>query len=530
VSLYEAATRSPEAFEHAARACGKGWLAALRAGVLPSRQAALDQWVRSPRSLADLARWLADEGRDARLSLIQLLTTTMPDRPRYTTYPLVTLFRLALAGGPHVELPWLWVELLVTIPSEKRVIAQELEREGSRFAPHELAPPIDHVLRSWPAFTHRAMLARRLRGLGKLEPALAMRWLADPALRPIGEEFLSVGVRDHEPGLRELLGSATGGTREAIVRLLRAVDERMSLDGSSESTDDAELQTRLRADPLDATTSMVWCDLLGTRGDPRGEHISLEHAIVGAEPARALELSRAQAEVCAAYRKGIWNRPGGFPFREKYRGRDYVAFASDWGHKIRGTSATIVQRAQKLANHATTVAGPCEVYRGRLPVDTGEAVPVAATGALELELVRVLGDAAMYQSSDLRFARREHPEQPLADPERFVDLCSSFPQLTLAYRFELVWPGTRIPLPHQEGDHYSGGAPLASRLAVYLDENWLSLDLRFPFESFAHPGFLACYDAITSTLGRVLTRSRFLTLTSSADGKRMISRLARFAR
>ncbi|MEO8699861.1 MAG: hypothetical protein ABI867_07445 [Kofleriaceae bacterium] len=532
MSLYEAASASPETFELAARALGKDWLAAMREGMPAGRRGVLDQWIRGSRSLPQITAWLVAEGLDARLVLMQLITDRIGDVGRFGTYPTssLALFRLVAANGPHIELPWLWLELLAEIPGEKKQIAQDFDREGRGFDPRQLASVLDHALRHWEPFSHRAMAARRLRSLGVLQPDLAMRWLGDQALRKIGEEFLGIGVHDHETDLRALLAESAGGEREAIVRLLRKVDERIALDGSTEATDDATLQTRLRADPRDATTSMVWCDLLGMRGDPRGELISLEHAIAGADPDRALELSRAQAEICAAHRKGIWNRPGGWPFREKYRGRDFVGFQSDWGHKIRGTASTILQRAQKLAKHVTSVHGPVEVHLGRSLTDAVEPAAVEPAGALEHELQRVLGEAALYQSGELRFARREHPELPLADEAGFVDLCVQHPQVTLVYRFLLVWPGTRIPLPHQEGEHYSGGVPLQSRLAIYLDENWLSLDLKFPFEEFSHGGFVASYDAICATLGRVLTPSRFVTYASSADCKRMVKRLTRFAR
>jgi hypothetical protein len=65
---------------------------------------------------------------------------------------------------------------------------------------------------------------------------------------------------------------------------------------------------------------------------------------------------------------------------------------------------------------------------------------------------------------------------------------------------------------------------------VHLASRRFNLALRFPFERFDDDGFLAMYDAICKTLGRVMTPSRFSTLVPSADGRRMVSVLARFDR
>ena len=61
-----------------------------------------------------------------------------------------------------------------------------------------------------------------------------------------------VGVADHEAALRHALEDATAGAREAIVRLLRAVDPKLALDGRIHTSDDGELQAQLRVDPNDA--------------------------------------------------------------------------------------------------------------------------------------------------------------------------------------------------------------------------------------------------------------------------------------
>jgi hypothetical protein len=531
VRLHELATDDPHAFERAAIATGTNWLAELRTSVDPARLTALDAWLRMPRTVEEVVGWFTVEGREARWAVVHWCLQLIRELPRYGTYyiGMSTMFRLAmLAGEPAVEAPWLWVELFAAVPGHKRLVAHDLQREARVLRDDLVLPAIEHVLRTWPPFPHRGILARQFEAAGRVTPDLAIRWLADPALRPIGEELLRPRVGELEARLRELLGDAAGGTREALVRLLRTVDDRIALDGTTEATDDAELQARLRADPWDATTSMVWADLLGTRGDPRGDHLSLEHAIATAEPERALELSHAQAALCRDHRKQLWNRPGGFPFREKYRGRELVAFGSDWNHKIRGKLASIVDRVQDFANHVTDVAGPAEVHFGRVR-DLGaiDAVAREPRGDLEASVLDALGGASLFEGP---FARRANPADPLADDAAFRALCVAHPTLTLIYRFQLTWPGTRILLPHQEGEHYSGGEPLSGRLAIYLDDSHLSLVLKFPYEGFDSEGFVTMYEAIGSTLGRVLTPSRFQTIASSADCKRMVSRLAKFDR
>jgi hypothetical protein len=273
----------------------------------------------------------------------------------------------------------------------------------------------------------------------------------------------------------------------------------------------------------------VWIDLLGVQGDPRAEHISLEHAIAAADPERALELSRAQAEVCREHRKAIWNRPGGFPFREKYRGREHVAFQSDWDHKIRGKVATIFDRVQRFTNHVTDVQTPLQIQFGR-PRDVEALEPTEPTSALEEQVIATLGNAAVYAggAKDPRVVVRDVARVPFADEDGFRALCIANPQLTAIYRFELVWPGTRIVLPHHEGAHYADGIALTSSLSIHFAERELKLMLRFPFESFEAPGFVDLYETICDTLGKVMTPTRFHTFTPTADGNRMTRRLARY--
>nr|HEX4313703.1 TIGR02996 domain-containing protein [Kofleriaceae bacterium] len=88
------------------------------------------------------------------------------------------------------------------------------------------------------------------------------------------------------------------------------------------------LEVALAASPTDAATALVYADSLAQRGDPRGELIALQSALV-AEPAAAARdvLDHRAATLLADERTRIWGRPGGFPFVRKWRGRRYFHYA-----------------------------------------------------------------------------------------------------------------------------------------------------------------------------------------------------------
>lgn len=538
MDLFDAVDDSQAIFDAVAQQQRGGWIDALVARVPDARRAALAHEIEirfdpeaTDRALYLEESWLRGEGRDAAWMLARWCRDTLASTTRHSYRCEVNIgFDIVVrAFREEPWIPWAWIEILVAAPAHQRILAGQLA--AIPFGPRAW-PAIRHVLRG-EVFAHRRLVAQRLAREGGVDGPLAIAWLQDPSLRSIAEDFLRTRVVEHEAWLRELLGTELStGTRESTVRLLRRVDPRLSLDGRSEATVDAELQARLRATPADTEILRVWADLLATQGDPRGDHVALEVAVAESGPERAFELSRDVASHLREHRAAIWGKPGGVPYREKYRGRHVVAFQSDWSHRVRGSSVeALVERLQRFANHVTDQRGPTEVHVGRY-LDDGPAIATIAMQPLPLErdLVNVLGDATALTHEHGRFVRRSRPEEPLAYERGLRDVCVAHPDITLHYVFRLTWPGTRVLLPHQEGEHYAAGEPLVGRLAIHLADRQFNLALRFPFESFEDDGFLVLYDAICKTLGRVMTPSRFLTLTPSADGRRIVHRRARFDR
>ena len=412
-----------------------------------------------------------------------------------------------LADGPEV-----WGELLAAVPNHKPQIAYALLATMPD-TPHALAA-IRRVLTTM-VIPHRRLLATRLRASGTLEPALAVTWFADPTLRTIAEEYFTPGLEHHEPLLRKRIEIAKDGEREAIVRLLRRIDPTLTLSGTHDASTDGELQTRLRAAPDDATTAEVWADSLIDRQDPRGELIALELAILRADPERALELSRTQAALVTAHRKALWNKPGGFPFREKYRGRHAFAFASAWDHTMRGSRENILDRVQSFVETATDVRAP-RTARAR---DRAVASKLAAA---------LGGSVTQHRDREGTVLDRAATHEPIADLDALREL-GLVEKVVLVYDFRLAWPNTGIALPHQEGAHYAGGEELRQRLEIALDASRLQLALTFPFESVGDSRLAELYEAMCDTLGRVFTPSRWLAVTPSADGKKLVRKRLRFS-
>lgn len=98
-------------------------------------------------------------------------------------------------------------------------------------------------------------------------------------------------------------------------------------------------------------------------------------------------------------------------------------------------------------------------------------------------------------------------------------------RLSLRYEFRLTYPGSRVPLPYQDGVFYPSGAGLGGSLLVDLAERTCNLYVRFPFEDF-DDGFRRCHDGIEKALGRCFTRSAWYRVTPDAKAKSEIVRKA----
>ena len=507
-------------------------LDALLAAIAPARRAALYEQAERPRET--VGAWISREGRDAGWVLVQWCRDRLGQLPRYGFIDarqmlIVTRFReLVAALRSEPEVPAVWIELLAAVPAHKPPIARglvdALPDDPATFAAIRRGLATLEI-------PSRRLLAIRLRRSGALAPELAVTWFADPTLRPLAEEYFTPGVEDHEQLLRDRLAGAKQGEREAIVRVLRRIDPKLALSGTHDTSTDGELQARLREQPLDEVSAEVWADSLIDRQDPRGEVIALELAIRRTDdPERALELSRAQGTLVATHRKALWNRPGGFPFREKFRGRGAIAFTSDWDHTMRGKLENLVDRVQAFVETCTDVRAPRDVIVGRRHVAALKLRALDEAPASLQRMVAALGaDAVVLADAHGAAIRRTQVREPIADLDAFRAALLEDPDHSIAYEFQLAWPNTGVALPHQEGEHYAGGEPLRSRLQLHLQFRSLDLRLAFPFESEADPRFLELYEAICETLGRVMTPSRWSRLTSSADGKKLVAKRFRFA-
>jgi len=274
-------------------------------------------------------------------------------------------------------------------------------------------------------------------------------------------------------------------------------------------------------------------------GDPRGHHVALEHAIRNARPAEAVELSARQAVHFQEQRSRIVGRPCGVPFREKYRGRQYIRFTSTNWHRLRGgRPAAILRQLQTFALENTDAQAPFVVSPGSLFLQTPEQLlgkerPQRVPTKGEAPLARLLPNATLEALKNQRIFVNATRAGPV-DVEAIDALCKALGDGSITYLFRFS-SGNQVPLPYQEAGHYSGldGAPTApvwSHVTAAPKSRGLQLALFFPFESFEDPGFLRLVDAVEVALGKVLTPSRFYLGSPLVNGKRMDEKKHPFSR
>lgn len=436
--------------------------------------------------------WVAAAGDDGALAMAAWCRAEIGRLRRHHTFDAWRISertRLAIRRFEHRPLgPWLWIELLGAIPSHKRTLAEAVYAQGAVFRENHL-PAVRAAIRA--RISTRGLLFERLRSEGVLALDELVEALADPPLRAIAEAELAPRVAEVEARLRAGLADATPGTREAIVRLLRRIDERVDAVGETPQTNLAGLELRLRGEPTDVATAQVWADLMQDEGDPRGTLVTLDLAIGATDDhARKLELSAERATLFARERKRLIGRPGGVPFREKYLGRGYLAFGSQWSAALRGSAARRFDRVLAFLRAITNLNRPS--VESHLADDTRRA------NAIE-------------------------------DDAEFRKHCIDAERLVMA-SFKLTWPSTRTLLPYQEAGHYPTGE-LSSSLRLNLASGKLALTLQFPFEDPGDPQFVAIYDAAAETLTRLaLPASGFMRVTPTVDGKKMKTKQLRFAR
>ncbi len=456
---------------------------ALHARIPEARRASLDREISAIPGGLD--RWMGRAGDFGPVALAAWCRRELAAMPKYRAYSWPRMaWRLRLVIRQFANQlvgPWVWAELLLAVPSHKRTAAEYLARLGEVFTDNA-EPAIRAAIRGKASV--RGQLFQRLHRAGRLTTADALAGLSDPPLRETSEQVLRDRVAEVEDDLRDRLDGASAGTREAIVRLLRALDARVDSTGKISETNLGELETRLRASPDDAVTAQVWADLLQEEGDPRGQIAALDIALSReTDPERALAMSEALARVVADHRKAVFGKPGGFPFREKYRGRGFIQFTSSWRGLLRGKPPKIFDKVMAFLGEATTIARPTP----DIAIDT-------AIDDLDDKAFRAhcLGTATQLSAS-----------------------------------FQLAWPGTTIALPYQEPGHYPEG--FVSELRVVLATGKLALTISFPFESFTAPGFARVHQQVADTLGKsVLAPSGFSLGTPTVDGKKIKYKLQRY--
>lgn len=297
--------------------------------------------------------WVNREGDEGAFLFAARIRRDLAELPRYGGYGWIQLVDRAavvlrrFARRPFG--PWVWIELLGVLPSHHRTVAENLALVGAGF--DHYAPAARHAIAN--RVPCRGLLFDKLRRDRKLTVDEMVAGLGDPPLRPSCEELLKDRVVDVAEELRARIPDATKGERETIVRLLRTIDARVDQSGQTSTTNLAELESRLRADPLDRETAQVWADHLQDVGDPRGALLALDLAIAAADRPRMVELSAARAAMFQRDRKALVGTPGGFPFRDKYLGRGMLGFGTTWRAMLRGKSETVQTKAMAFLARCT---------------------------------------------------------------------------------------------------------------------------------------------------------------------------------
>ncbi|MFO0547674.1 MAG: hypothetical protein U0271_04750 [Polyangiaceae bacterium] len=514
---------------------------ALLAEVDPAEVAELESWLRAhPGPEAPIRDWLNERGRAAGWVLARHTREAVRARLRYVAggnyygWEIVQRFRsFADWYARRPEGPWLSVEVLTAVPTDKAVLASHLSYfpliyKASGYAAMRCG------IRARAA--HRGELARSLARQGAFTIDDALDALSDPPLRDLASDRLKAHVREVEPALRELARASTRGTREAAVELLRAIDARIELSGKRGSGNLSELELALRENPNDEATSRVWADLLAERGDARGRLVALDHAIRDAEtPERALELSAERGALFHLHRKAIVGKAGGFPFCERYLGRSAIGWSTSWRARLRGGPRARWSRLVALLRAITDARAPRVHFSNAVELDGQEKfTKLDPETPLQREIARVFG-VSFVLAAELGDDQREVFAD--AAPDAAIDLDAlglivekHADELSFSTRFRLLHPKTRVLLPYQEPGHYPPGVDADSYVILNADGG-LYLSFFFPFESFEAPLFSSTYDAIAGAIGaNMLTPTGFNELSPTADQKKLKSKRTPFAR
>lgn len=196
----------------------------------------------------------------------------------------------------------------------------------------------------------------------KVPPEALVAWRYDSGKEGRPLKHLEDGKLKRQGSLQGVY-RVNGATADAIARLLsEELPAEPSVDARIE-----RLIEQLRRSPGDAAAAAVLADLWQDQGDPRGELVALDLAIV-----RALEVddgatlrSAAEAHDSLVRRrrmKAALSAPGGFPFRAVYASRDHIVWSTSGAEP---TLATLDAIEARLAPWAEL--GALSVGRFRRP-------------------------------------------------------------------------------------------------------------------------------------------------------------------
>jgi uncharacterized protein (TIGR02996 family) len=279
----------------------------------------------------------------------------------------------------------------------------------------------------------------------------------------------------------------------------QAIIARQPLAGTDPTRHEAE--ARLIAAPDDVAATLVHADRLLADGDPRGELIALEHRLHDErDPVTRAALDARAATLLDHARDAVWARPGGFPFRARWRGRSFMRFEGSVAQLGRDGTIAAYARVRRFLEELTDCLAPRAIdtpVDTRLPLDGYTRLP-----SWRRETARWLGDGAP--------ARSRHQELAalVATP------------LALHYRFRFVAPGTRVLLPYQGPGWYAHGLPLDSSLSLDCAHGSLALFLQLPCDN--NDELRRLYDAIIARLGPCFSFNGFAQQTPAPHGDGML--------
>jgi hypothetical protein len=451
-----------------------------------------------------MAGWIAARGRAGLWALFATAIGRFPELPRYG-YGYGLAYRGAAfvepifavlqaiddAGYDWPEVPWLQLELLANVPTDQGPVLNQLRRSVSSIDDPTL---LRAGLRHWKMSARRDVV-QRLIALGDWTVDDAVAALEDPPLRKPCAAFL----RAHPEGpaaAARLRGHRLKSVRRLALDIEREADPAAGLgDGAL-----ANAEARLRIDPEDAEASQIWADLLLEQGDPRGQVVMLEHAIRAAlatgAHAEAAERSAQLGGFVSDNWDALWDRPGGVPFRDHWRGRTCVAFESDWNHRMRGRGGhRLLDKVLAFLDHLTDAREP-DALRNRLIPD-GRSGPAPEDGDL------------------------------LAAARRRLDAGDT--DFVLVWRFRWTHPGSSFVLPYQEPGHHAGGGRLTSALTLAPGGRDVMMHLRWPFPGPDDVGFQSFFGECERLLGKAFTKNRFQVLGANARGDALKSRFVSYS-